>query len=95
MAEATPDYLQYADDDSHVDVTLTRAIEIAGMKTSTVRMREPSVQDQMAANSMKGTEASKEVAFVANLCDLTPADVSGLSLRNYGRLQAALGGFID
>ena len=53
-----------------------------------ISMREPTVEDQLAV--AKGSDAEREIALVANLCDLTPSEVKSLSLRNYRRVQAAL-----
>lgn len=92
MAAKTPDYLVHGD--GFVDVTLARPLTIDGTALSAIRMREPTVGDQRAA-STKGSDAEQEVAMMANLCQLSPADINRLPLRDYKRLQVAFVGFID
>lgn len=74
-----PDFIKEATDGG-VSITLLNGRQIA--------MREPTVEDQLAV--AKGSDAEREIALVANLCDLTPSEVKSLSLRNYRRVQAAL-----
>lgn len=82
------------DDNGFVDIDLSRAIEIDGAKVKTLRMREPTVADQLASEELKGTDAAKELMTLANLCQITPDDLKGLSLRDYKKLQEAFLGFI-
>mgnify|MGYP000039893694 CR=1 FL=1 len=89
-----PEYLKHNDDGS-VDITLSKPAEFAGVKTSTVRMREPTVGDQEVASEMSGSDASREINVFANLCDLAPDDIRKLPLRDYKRFQTAYLGFID
>lgn len=80
--------------DGFVDVTLARGITVAGANVTKVRMREPTVADQLAIDKITG-DAAKEMALLANLCELTPDDLKGLTLKDYRRLQQAFAGFID
>lgn len=57
-----------------------------------VTMREPTVDDQLAT---KGTPEQREIAMVANLCGLSPAEIGKMTARDYRRLQTALLGFLD
>lgn len=81
--------------DGYVDVKLSRAIEIGGVKTDTVRMREPLVSDQEAIAAMQGTDATREITSIANLCTLAPDEIRSMTMRDYKRLQAAYTSFID
>ncbi|BAO20620.1 hypothetical protein [Pseudomonas phage PPpW-3] len=90
----TPEWLKYNDDGS-VDITLSKPSIVSGVKTSTVRMREPLVQDQEAAAEMAGSDAAREITVFANLCDLAPEDIRKLPMREFKRLQTAYLGFID
>lgn len=91
----TPEWLSY-DDEGNATVALAgKGMTIDGTKVAAVTMREPTVQDQLASDTAKGAEAAKELTLMANLCDVAPDDLKGLSLRNYKRLQVALVGFID
>jgi len=82
------------DDSGFVDIDLSRAIEIDGAKVKALRMREPTVADQLAADEYKGGDAAKELMTLANLCQITPDDLKKLSLRDYKKLQEAFLGFI-
>ncbi len=89
------DYLNKTADGAHVDITLRRAYELNGVKTSTLRMREPTVRDQLTTSEMQGSDARREVATFANLCDVRPIDIESLSMADYQRLQMAYGSFLD
>ena len=78
-----------------VDVSLSRPLEIDGAKVSKLRMREPLVADQLAADEFKGGDAAREIFTVANLCQVSPEDIKKLTLKDYKRLQVAFMGFID
>ncbi len=81
-------------DAGFVDVELTRPLEIDGAQVKKLRMREPTVADQLASEEMKGGEAAKEIAMLANLCEVTPDDIKRLTLKDYKKVQAAFLGFI-
>lgn len=93
MSDKTPDYIK--EGEGFVDIELSRGLQIGAAKVGTVRMREPTVNDQLAADASKGTDAEKELAMMANLCELAPADIKAMPLRDYKRLQTAYLGFID
>lgn len=88
-----PDFL--TEGDGYIDITLRTPALIAGVKTSTLRMREPTVGDQLVARKGKGDDAETEIALVANLLEISPADVAALSTRNYSRIQRAVLAFRD
>lgn len=77
-----------------VDIELSRPIEIDGAQVKVLRMREPTVADQLMLDDMKAGDATKEVTLVANLCEVTPDDVKKLKLRDYRKVQEAFAGFI-
>ncbi len=87
------DFVSYGD--GYADVTLSRPLDVDGAKVTVMRMREPTVDDQLVAEESKGSAAAKELTFMANLCSITPTDVRRLPVRDYARLQKAFGGFID
>lgn len=78
-----------------VDVELSRPLEIDGAKVTKLRMREPTVADQLAADEYKGSDAAREILTMANLCEVAPDDIKRLTLKDYKRMQAAFLGFID
>lgn len=78
----------------YVDIVLAKPIDIDGAKVSTLRMREPTVSDQLVADEMRGSDAAKEINTLANLCQVSPDDVKKLTLRDYKKLQTAFMGFL-
>lgn len=88
-----PDYI--TEGEGFVDITLSRPFEVHGAKVATVRMREPTVDDQLAADGAKGSDAAKEITMMANLAEISPDDIKRLPLRDYKRLQAGFMVFID
>lgn len=93
MTDKTPEWL--TEGEGWTDVTLSRPLKVDGVDVTVIRMREPTVGDQLAASETKGNDSAKEVAFFANLCEIAPNDIKRLSFRNYARLQTSFGGFID
>lgn len=81
-------------DAGFVDVELTRPLEIDGAQVTALRMREPTVADQLASEEIKGGEAAKEITMLANLCAIAPDDLKRLTLKDYRKVQAAFLGFI-
>ncbi len=77
-----------------VDVELSRPLDIDGAKVTKIRMREPTVGDQLTADEYKGGDAAKEIFTMSNLCQVAPEDLKKMSLRDYKKLQAAFLGFI-
>lgn len=80
-------------DAGYVDIELSRPIEIDGVQVTALRMREPTVADQLLLDEMKGSDATKEVTLVANLCEVTQDDIKRLTLRDYRKVQKAFSGF--
>lgn len=78
-------------------VTLTKPMSIDGAQVSEVVMREPTVQDLLAAEMIaKGqSAATQEITMFANLCTVSPDQIKALTMRNYGRLQDAFKLFTD
>lgn len=80
---------------SHVDIKLSRPLAIAGADVTALRMREPTVADQLAAEESKGNDAAREIAMFANLCEVAPDDIKRLTLKDYRAVQKAFAGFLD
>jgi hypothetical protein len=90
-----PDYLKPSDDGAFIDVTLRRNYLLAGIKTNVVRMREPTVKDQIKASEMSGSDAIREVKTFADLCQLAPDEIEQLGSPDYQRLQTGYTSFFD
>lgn len=93
MATKTPEFLQINDD--NIVITLKKGVEIDGAQVKALTMREPTVEDNLAMDAYKGTDAEKELFTFGNLCGVAPDDLRKLTLRDYGRVQAAFTNFID
>ena len=81
-------------DNGYVDVELSRPMSIDGAQVKALRMREPTVADQLASEEMKGSDSAKEIIMLANLCEVSPDDIKRLTLKDYKKLQAAFLGFL-
>lgn len=79
--------------DKTEDIKLGVPIMVGGVETSVIRMREPTVRDQLTANKFKGDDADKELFIFANLCGLAPEDFHTMKMRDYTKLQAVYAGF--
>lgn len=88
-----PEYLDIHDD--RINITLKKGADIEGAKVKVLTMREPTVQDNLAMDAIKGSDAIKEITYFANLCQVSPEDIKKLTQRDYGRLQKAYQNFID
>lgn len=88
-----PDWLVVGE--GYADVTLSRMAELGGVKTQTMRMREPTVEDMLVSSEAEGSDASREILTFANLCQHAPADLRKLTMRDYKRLQVAYLSFTD
>ena len=75
-------------------IELERGVEIAGARVMTLTMREPTVDDQIIAGETKGGSALQEVTLLANLCEIAPADIRRLAMRDYVKLQKAYAAFL-
>lgn len=90
-----PDYLTYGDS-GECKITLTSVLTlVTSVTVSELTMREPTVDDQIVHDEMRGSDALREVTMFANLCEIAPDDIRKLSLKNYRRLQEAYQGFLD
>lgn len=92
--QETPEWLTENADGS-VDIKLSKPVDIDGVEVGTLRMREPTVQDQLTIQRMKGDDAAKDVAMMSNLCEVAPAVIQQLTLRSYKRVQEAYMGFTE
>ena len=91
-----PEYLDYETADGYCDVTLSRPLELkSGAQAEKLRVREPTVDDQIVYQERKGSEAQKEIQTFADLCEVAPEDIRALRLKDYQRLQEAYQGFLN
>jgi hypothetical protein len=77
-----------------VDIELSKAIKIDGANIKALRMREPTVADQLAVSKITD-QVEAELHMLANLCQVAPRDLHQLTMRDYKKVQAAYVGFTD
>lgn len=86
-----PEYITEGPDGS-LTVALSRGFEVSGSKVASIKMREPTLEDQLTSQKDRDS-AEAEVALIANLAELAPEELRGLKMRDFLRLQRALGFF--
>ncbi|MCO7608613.1 phage tail assembly protein [Pseudomonas chlororaphis] len=87
QAKKTPAWMNLAVDS--VVVTLTKAVELNGVRCDTVTLRAPTVRDVRAANTAAGgDDEQRELALFASLAQVGSKDLEGMTLKDYQRLQA-------
>lgn len=82
-------------DSGFIDIALNRPLDVDGTKVTALRMREPTVADQLAMDEYKGGDVAKELFTLANLCQVTPDDLKKLTLKDYKKVQNAFLDFIS
>lgn len=96
MDEGTlPNWLTEEDDGS---ITISfegmrKLPSLDGTEVSTLRMREPTLADQLGPQKAHKDMADAEVAIIANLMEVSPDNVKGLTMKQYARCQAAFAFF--
>lgn len=90
IEEKLPDFLTENPDGS-IEVTLLRGVEADGNKRMKLTLREPAVSDMLAAEAGAKSSAMSEVALIANLAEVPPETIQNAKMRDYSRLQEALG----
>jgi len=94
MTDSKKDYIK-ENADGTITITFAKPHEVNGEQVAAVTMREPLVQDQLAVSNRTGSGASFELALFAQLCDFAPDDFNLMTMRNYTRLQAGYGFFVN
>lgn len=80
---------------SKTEIKLTKGVEINGTLVKTITMREPTVGDHIDASEVKGGRGAQEAVLFANLCEMTPAEIRSMSMKDYALLQNAHAAFTD
>ena len=93
MAKKNPEWMVLGE--GFADITFSRTVTMGGVKMTSVRMREPTVEDSITTSEMEGSDALREVHAIANLVEHSPEDIRKLGMRDFRRLQMAYLSFID
>lgn len=81
--------------DGSLAIRLAKPIVVDGVPQSVIQMREPTVGDEIAAQTSPGGSAGFEVTLFGNLTMLPPDALRAMTIRNYRRLQEAYRLFTD
>ena len=76
-------------------IVLKYPIMVDGRRLEQITLRRPKVKDQLAAEKTSGSDSAREVALLANLGSLTPADIEELDMFDYSAVQEELRGFFS
>lgn len=74
-------------------IKLEFPIQIDGAKVGQLTMRRPTVKDMRVARNSGKTDADQELTLIANLTQVTPADIEALDMADYLKLVEELKGF--
>lgn len=78
-----------------VEIKLKDEIKINGTAVKSLSMRQPRVSDQLAASDSSRSAAHQEINLLANLCEVSPDDISSMTLRDYRQLQKVFESFLE
>ena len=83
----TPSWLTVSAE--RVVVHLSKPSEANGLQVDNLSMRAPTVRDiRTAQSAASGDDEQREFNLFASLAEVGVKDLEGLSLKDYGRLQA-------
>jgi hypothetical protein len=87
QASKNPSWLTVSAD--RIVVHLSKPTEANGLQVDSLSMRTPTVRDIRTAQSAAGgDDEQRELNLFASLAEIGTKDLEGLSLKDYGRLQA-------
>ncbi|GHT97925.1 hypothetical protein FACS1894126_2860 [Alphaproteobacteria bacterium] len=75
-------------------VKLENPIKIDGVLIHEISLRRPKVRDRLLVEKSNGSDAEKEVNFIANLASITPEEVQEIDLQDYAKIQDVLRSFL-
>ena len=74
---------------------LTYPIMIDGVEVEKLQLRRPKVRDMLSVDKTAQSDAEKEIALFANLCEVPPASLHELDMSDYARLQQDYQSFLS
>lgn len=77
--------------DGSVTVHLRSERTLDGEARKDIVLREPTAGDFVDADNGQRSQAQQEIFILSNLAELTPDAIRGLPMKDYARLQLALG----
>ena len=79
----------------NIKIPLDYPITCAGVQVSELTVRRAKMTDMVAAKKAAASEVESEVLLFANLCQVTPAEIMQLDMKDYKKIQAAFEGFLS
>lgn len=76
-------------------ITLSNAINVSGVETRVLSMREPSVEDMLTIKKLAKVPEEQELSLFSNLCEVSPESIRALKWRDYRKLQKAFSKLVD
>lgn len=79
-----------------VDIPLNFPITVDGKEIKQLTMRRAKVRDRLAVDQNDSLDGpSKEIAMIANLCEVKPDDLHAIDMTDYKEVQKALTDFLS
>ncbi len=76
-------------------VKLNYPVTVGSVTTAELHVRRPRVADTLAMEKRGGSDADKEVAMFASLCEVAPEFIAELDLLDYKQLQKVYESFLS
>ncbi|NJB67204.1 hypothetical protein GGQ74_000844 [Desulfobaculum xiamenense] len=76
-------------------ITLDYPVEHKGQTYAELHMRRPRVGDMVLGDKRGGTDLEKELILFATLCEVPPAVLEGLDMKDYRKVQERYTGFLS
>ena len=76
-------------------MTLQYPIHVNGQEMTELHLRRTKVRDCLVVEKFSGSQAEKEVRFIANLCEMAPSDIEELDMADYTKVQEAVTNFLS
>ena len=76
-------------------IALQYPVRVNGQEITELHMRRPKVRDRLVVEKISGSQAEKEVRFIANLCEVAPGDIEELDMADYTKVQEAVTNFLS
>lgn len=87
MSKPAPKYLALTDE--NVTITLTKPVELNGIKQDKITLRAPTVRDiRNSSKTSDGDDEQREMNLFASLAEVGLQDLEGLTYKDYNRVQA-------
>ncbi|GLO23560.1 phage tail assembly protein [Pseudomonas putida] len=87
MAKPLPKYLELTAE--NVTITLTKPVELNGVKQDKITLRAPTVRDiRNSTRTSDGDDEQRELNLFASLAEVHVKELEGLAYKDYNRVAA-------